>query len=210
MKISQDPITCVYQTSNQFWSRVADAYEAGKIQVGMNKSIHCRIQTIEKATKKLHACLKQCANRHRSCASNDDVNFEKFKDGDTSAIKMLNSCGFEDTNSAYDYATQESLEKGNKQLLEQLKKASAQKEQHLKIQSKNYAFKKTKRRKQIFICDVNFLQDHKVSAYIQSEQTRTLLERSEEQQAQQPPQTSTSFKKYFNDLSDSGNGLPDY
>lgn len=36
MEISQDPITGVYQTSDQFWSRVADAYEAGKMQVGTN------------------------------------------------------------------------------------------------------------------------------------------------------------------------------
>ena len=37
------------------------------------KSIHCRIQTIEKATKKLHACLKQCESRRPSGASNDDI-----------------------------------------------------------------------------------------------------------------------------------------
>ncbi|KAG2309043.1 hypothetical protein Bca52824_028791 [Brassica carinata] len=131
MEISQDPITGVYQTSDQFWSRVADAYEAGK-NASWNertkKSIHCRIQTIEKATKKLHACLKQCENRRPSGASNNDIfkqaklmfvddpkykggwkfdhvwniikNFEKFND--TSSKKVSNSCGFGDTNSASD------------------------------------------------------------------------------------------------------------
>ncbi|KAG2297948.1 hypothetical protein Bca52824_034420 [Brassica carinata] len=120
MEISQDPITGVYQTSDQFWSCVANAYEAGK-NASWNertkKSIHCRIQTIEKATKKLHACLKQCENRRPSGASNDVIfeqaklmfvddpkykgswkfdhvwniikKFEKFKDGDTSAKKSM-------------------------------------------------------------------------------------------------------------------------
>ena len=102
------------------------------------------------------------------------------------------------------------MEEGNKQLLEQLKKTSTQREHHLEIQSRNYALIKQKEENKILFCDVNSIQDPKVRAYIQSEQTRILLERSEEQQAQQPLQTSTSFGKYFNDLSGSVNDLPDY
>ncbi|KAF8119095.1 hypothetical protein N665_0001s0147 [Sinapis alba] len=154
MEISQDPITGVYQTSHQFWSRVVDAYETGKNaswNERTNKSIHCRIQTIEKATKKLHACLKQYENKCSSGDSNDDI-----------------------------------------------------------IQSRNYALKKEKEENKVLFCDVNSIQDPKVRAYIQSEQTQILVERSEEQQAQQPPQASTSVEKYFNDFSSSGNDLPDY
>ena len=57
---------------------------------------------------------------------------------------------------------------------------------------------------------MNSLQDPKVRAYIQSEQNRILLERSEEQQAQQPPQASTPFGQFFNNLNASGSDLPDY
>ncbi|KAL0668696.1 hypothetical protein Bca4012_031400 [Brassica carinata] len=76
MKISQDPIKCVYQSFDQFWSRVAAAYENGKDaswSKRTKKSIHCRIQTTEKETQKLHACIKQCENIRPSGASNDDI-----------------------------------------------------------------------------------------------------------------------------------------
>ena len=56
---------------------------------------------------------------------------------------------------------------------------------------------------------MNSIQNPKVRVYIQSEQNRILLERSEEQ-AQQPHQTSTPFGQFFNDLNASGNDLPDY
>ncbi|KAF3554998.1 hypothetical protein F2Q69_00014905 [Brassica cretica] len=139
MKISQDPIKCVYQSFDQFWSRVAAAYENGKDaswSERTKKSIHCRIQTTEKETKKLHACIKQCENRRPSGASNDDIfkeaklmllddpkykggwkfdhvwsiikNFEKFKEGDTSTRNVSNSCGFGDTNPELENVTSDS------------------------------------------------------------------------------------------------------
>ena len=76
MKISQDPIKGVYQSFDQLWSRVAAAYENGKDaswSKRTKKSIHCRIQTTEKETQKLHACIKQCENIRPSGASNDDI-----------------------------------------------------------------------------------------------------------------------------------------
>ena len=57
---------------------------------------------------------------------------------------------------------------------------------------------------------MNFIQDRNVCAYIQSEQNRILVEMSEQQQAQQSSQVSTSFGQYFNKLSGSENGLSDY
>ena len=82
MEISQDPIKCVYQSFDQFWSCVASAYENGKDaswSERTKKSIHCRIQTIEKATKKLDACIKKCENRRPSGASNDDIGRVVFR-----------------------------------------------------------------------------------------------------------------------------------
>ncbi|CAN8237254.1 unnamed protein product [Cochlearia groenlandica] len=76
IEVSQDPIIGVYQSYDQFWSRVIEAYENGKNPHWIErskKSMHCRIQLIEKATKKLHACIRQCESRRPSGASNDDI-----------------------------------------------------------------------------------------------------------------------------------------
>ncbi|XP_002878780.2 uncharacterized protein LOC9316687 [Arabidopsis lyrata subsp. lyrata] len=112
MQISQDPILGVYQSSDQFWDRVIEAFEKEKNTTWNQRSkqsIQSRLQTIQKATKKLHAYIRQCENRRQSGVSNDDIlnqakimfkddpsiiggwkyehvwdivkNFEKFKDG---------------------------------------------------------------------------------------------------------------------------------
>ncbi|KFK39859.1 hypothetical protein AALP_AA3G297800 [Arabis alpina] len=76
MRISQDPITGVYQTADHFWNRVVEAFKNGKNATWSErskKSIQCRFQTIERATKKLHTCIKQCENRSADGSSNDDV-----------------------------------------------------------------------------------------------------------------------------------------
>ena len=76
MQISQDPIQGVYQSSDQFWGRVVEAYDNGKDAMWSDrskKSIQSRVQTIQKAAKKLHACIKQCENRRPSGASSDDI-----------------------------------------------------------------------------------------------------------------------------------------
>ena len=76
MKISQDPIKGVYQSFDQLWSRVTAAYQNekdGSWSEHTKKFIHCRIQTIEKVTKKLHASIKQCENIRPSGASDEDI-----------------------------------------------------------------------------------------------------------------------------------------
>lgn len=76
MEISQDPIKGAYQSSDVFWSRVMKGYENGRKTTWCERtkrSVQSRIQTIEKATKKLHACIRQCENRRPSGASNNDI-----------------------------------------------------------------------------------------------------------------------------------------
>ena len=76
IEISQDPIKGVYQSADQFWSRVEEAYHNGKIETWSDRSkrsIQARVQTIEKAARKLHACIRQCENRRPSGASNKDI-----------------------------------------------------------------------------------------------------------------------------------------
>ncbi|CAH8263638.1 unnamed protein product [Arabidopsis lyrata] len=187
MDISQDPIKGVYQSSINFWARVKKAYDNGKNAIWSErtlKSIQCRIQAIEKATKKLHPYIRQCENRHQSDASNDDI----FKDGVTPSkpSKLVSiQCDFGytslESDTSLDSPTQtflglssfslndddeitdrsssprpngvkkskmkrklvdqttsviNTLEEGNKQFLEQLKKTSAQREDHLEMQKK--------------------------------------------------------------------------
>ncbi|EOA28334.1 hypothetical protein CARUB_v10024535mg [Capsella rubella] len=128
MQISQDPIQGVYQSSDHFWERVVEAYEKGKDitwSERSKKSIQSRIQMIQKATKNMHACIKQCENRCPSGASNDDIfnqaklmfredsnfkggwkcehnwnivkNFENFKDGVARPKRLSISLGSEYT-----------------------------------------------------------------------------------------------------------------
>ena len=76
LDISQDPITGIYQSSNQFWSRVEDAYNQArnKIWEYRNKrSVQSRIQTIKKATRKLNSCIKQVESMRPSGTSNQDI-----------------------------------------------------------------------------------------------------------------------------------------
>ncbi|KVH89361.1 hypothetical protein Ccrd_008648, partial [Cynara cardunculus var. scolymus] len=81
MQIAQDPIKGVYQTSDQFWSRVEGTYNNEKDTTWtvhpkrslQSRSLQSRVLLIEKATRKLHACIRQYENRHQSGASNDII-----------------------------------------------------------------------------------------------------------------------------------------
>lgn len=103
-----------------------------------------------------------------------------------------------------------SLEKGNKQLLEQLNQTNAQREHHFEIQKKNYALKELKEENKMLFLDLNSVQDPNIRAYIQAQQAQILQNRSLQQQAQQAPPPSTSFGQYFNNFNGSGGDLPDY
>ncbi|XP_042063893.1 uncharacterized protein LOC121807693 [Salvia splendens] len=62
MRILQDPTIGTYESSNQQWNRVEDAFIKDKDPTWpqrTQRSMQARIQTIEKATKKFRECLKQ-------------------------------------------------------------------------------------------------------------------------------------------------------
>ena len=76
MEISQDPIVGVFQTSNSFWSRVEEKFNAAKDatwEERTKRSLQCRYQTIEKAVRKLTGCIRQIENMHPNGASNTDI-----------------------------------------------------------------------------------------------------------------------------------------
>ncbi|WZZ65114.1 hypothetical protein YC2023_076484 [Brassica napus] len=207
------------------------AYENGKDTSWAERtkrSMQSRVQTIEKATKKLHACIKQCENRHQNGVSNDDI-FNQAKlmvredplfktDHDEDVIgespsqrprgmkKSKLKRKLDDQTSA----VINSLEKGNKQLLEKLNQTNAQREHHFEIQKKNYALKELKEENKMLFLDLNSVQDPNIRAYIQAQQAQILQNRSLQQQAQQAPPPSTSFGQYFNNFNGSGGDLPDY
>lgn len=76
MEISQDPCIGVYQSSDRFWCRVEEAFTKERNvdwEIRSKRSMQARVQTIEKAVRKLHACIRSIENRHQSGASNEDI-----------------------------------------------------------------------------------------------------------------------------------------
>ncbi|KAI0500750.1 hypothetical protein KFK09_018966 [Dendrobium nobile] len=279
--------------SNNFWSRVEEEYNNSKIQnweVRSKRSVQSRIQTIEKATRKMHACIRQIENRHISGASNEDIldqarllfaqdekfkagwkfehvwniikNFEKFQDGNSNAGNASRMSNFGNASSESENLTPDSgkqqspglsafslnldddeynirgsqsertigvkkvklkrkideemstfiktLEDGNKQLIEQLKKTSAQRQQHLELQNKNYALKELKEENKILFQDLSSIQNPNVREFVQAEQARILEKRFGQQQHQQQPPSSSSFGQYLSDFGGADANLPDY
>ncbi|CAN8237258.1 unnamed protein product [Cochlearia groenlandica] len=101
------------------------------------------------------------------------------------------------------------LEEGNKQLLEQLKETNAQRKQQLEIQNKNFALRQLKEEHKILTCDLSSILDPNARVYIQAQKEQILQKGSLQQQEQQIP-PSTSFGEYFKDLGGSGSDLPDF
>ena len=102
------------------------------------------------------------------------------------------------------------LERGNNQFREQLKKSSEQRQQHLVLQRQNYALEEMKEENKILFCDLNSIEYPNVCEHFQAEKARILQKRSHQQQNQQIPPPSTSFGQYFNNLCGSGSNLPEY
>ena len=76
LDVSQDPIIGKQQSSQCFWSRVAEAYEIAKNECWESRnprSLQCRLQVIEKAIRKLNGCYRQVENLHPSGASEQDL-----------------------------------------------------------------------------------------------------------------------------------------
>ena len=74
--ISQDPITGRNQSGKRFWSRVEKTYNESK-QASWEqrtlRSLQSRMQTIEKATRKLNGCIRQVELLNPSGASEQDI-----------------------------------------------------------------------------------------------------------------------------------------
>ncbi|KAK6794026.1 hypothetical protein RDI58_007479 [Solanum bulbocastanum] len=79
--ISQDPITGICQSYDQFWVRIEQSYNNLKEESWIyrnKKSLQCRIALIEKAVRKLSACIRQIENLHPSGASDIDIVSDYF------------------------------------------------------------------------------------------------------------------------------------
>ncbi|KAG5614117.1 hypothetical protein H5410_013941, partial [Solanum commersonii] len=74
--ISQDPITGICQSYDQFWVRIEQSYNNLKEESWIyhnKKSLQCRIALIEKAIRKLSGCIRQIKNLHPNGASDIDI-----------------------------------------------------------------------------------------------------------------------------------------
>ncbi|XP_015168559.1 uncharacterized protein [Solanum tuberosum] len=73
---SQDPITGICQSYDQFWFQIEQSYNNLKEESWIyrnKKSLQCGIALIEKAVRKLSGCIRQIENLHPSGASNIDI-----------------------------------------------------------------------------------------------------------------------------------------
>ena len=76
IEISEDPIIGINQTSDRLWSRIEEAFNRERLEhweIRTKRSIQARLDTIQKAARRLHACIKQIENMHQSGASNEDI-----------------------------------------------------------------------------------------------------------------------------------------
>ncbi|KAG5581793.1 hypothetical protein H5410_052420 [Solanum commersonii] len=74
--ISQDPITGICQSYDQFWIRIEQSYNNLKEESWIyrnKKSLQRRIALIKKAIRKLSGCIRQIENLHHSGASDIDI-----------------------------------------------------------------------------------------------------------------------------------------
>ena len=76
MEISQDPIIGTNQSLDRFWSRVEVAYNSSindEWEKRSDRSLQSRMQSIEKAVKKLKGCIRQVENFNPSGASDKGI-----------------------------------------------------------------------------------------------------------------------------------------
>ncbi|XP_039138851.1 uncharacterized protein LOC120276192 [Dioscorea cayenensis subsp. rotundata] len=126
MEMTQYPIIGTNQSLEQLWSQVEEKYNLTRDKYWVERSarsLQCRMQTIEKAVKKLNGCIRQVENLSPSGASNEDIinrakkmllddpnykkgfkfdhvwhivrNFEKFKDNVITSNQINRKHGFD-------------------------------------------------------------------------------------------------------------------
>ncbi|XP_047313728.1 uncharacterized protein LOC124917316 [Impatiens glandulifera] len=79
IEISEDPVVGINQTSDRLWSRIEEAFNGERLEhweIRTKRSMQARLDTIQKAARRLNACIKQIENMHQSGASNEDIMFK--------------------------------------------------------------------------------------------------------------------------------------
>ncbi|XP_075473396.1 uncharacterized protein LOC142504408 [Primulina tabacum] len=76
LDVSQNPIIGINQSKERFWSRIEEAFNAGKsnnMQVHNIRSLQCRMQVILLVVRKLCGCVSIIENLKLSGASEEDI-----------------------------------------------------------------------------------------------------------------------------------------
>ena len=75
--ISQNPIVGIYQSRDQFWTRVEESYNntmpLGVTQARSKRFLESRMQTILTAVHKLRGCVRQVEYLNPSGSSEQDI-----------------------------------------------------------------------------------------------------------------------------------------
>ncbi|XP_075515656.1 uncharacterized protein LOC142550319 [Primulina tabacum] len=76
LDVSQNPIIGINQSKERFWSRIEEAFNAGKsnnMRVRYIRSLQCRMQVILRAVRKLCGCVSIIEKLKPSGASEEDI-----------------------------------------------------------------------------------------------------------------------------------------
>ncbi|KAF8099315.1 hypothetical protein N665_0246s0017 [Sinapis alba] len=188
------------QSSDVFWFCVMKGYGNGRKITWCERtkrSMQSLIQTIEKATKKLHACIRQCENRRPSdkiTLSEDPQfktswkfdhvwnmikNFEKFMDGSTSPNDHVINSPTQILQIINGFSSQRPSRVKRSKMKSKLDDQSIY---HMEIQKQNHTLKEENK---VLLCDLSSIQDLNVRAYIQAQQVQIISKRNAESQDQQ-------------------------
>lgn len=199
IEISQDPVTSAYQTSEKCLSNIIKNFEKFKDGPTLAQQVPnpCGFgYTSSESENPTPDVARQASPGLCSSSLNlDDENgiiggSPSQRPIEVKKSKLKRKC--DDPTSA----VLKTLEERSRQLLEQLKKAIAEKQRHFKLQSKNYALKKIKEEDKILFKNLNTIEDLNIRAHFQTRQQEILRKRAD----QEALTASTSFGQYFSDL----------
>ncbi|XP_047330998.1 uncharacterized protein LOC124934504 [Impatiens glandulifera] len=238
----EDPIIGVYQSSDRLWSRIEDAFNKEKLEhweMRTKRSMQSRLDTIQKAVRRLHACIKQFENMHQSGASNEDIMLKakvlftkdtKFKSGwKFDHVWDIASPGV----SSFSLNLNDSVIGSPSERPIGVKKAKLKRksddntslhingmqetsekmvEELRRINEQmqyHNALKEIKEENKILLKDLSKIRDPQLRTFIEAEQARIMEKRAQNQDQPDPFATGT-FSEYFNNLGGSDANLSDY
>ncbi|XP_075479275.1 uncharacterized protein LOC142520162 [Primulina tabacum] len=220
LDITQNPITGINQSKDQFWTRVEEAYNITKpnsLQIRNKRSLQCRMKVVLRHIGRLRGCIRQIETLKPSGASEEDISEAQTPETPIAGSPALHSFSI---NLSRDENT------GHHNLMNILEKGFTELHQHydiqmLKLQNDKLKLenqqKKIETRQQeialvafqeenrVLYMDLSTIGDPEMRKIVRIERAKIMRKR--ERHGQQDVDT---FGKYLGDFGGSGSNLPDY